>query len=121
MVTYYGPPLGSNRKAKTSQTPHLPFLNKTLLIYINRVHDQGEYICAISPACICITRPARGALFPHISPLRSKGIICNISPERSEGDILDTHKKRLMWLIWQLHDYYGHKDIHLKAKTSVPD
>eukprot|EP00116_Pleurobrachia_bachei_P014639 sb/3474901/ len=45
-------------------------------------------IYAITPVCICITRPARGVLFPHISPLRSKGLICNISSERSEGDIL---------------------------------
>eukprot|EP00116_Pleurobrachia_bachei_P017800 sb/3478062/ len=50
------------------------------------------HICAITPVYICITRPARGALFPHIGPLRSNGTICNISPERSEGDIFDTHK-----------------------------
>eukprot|EP00116_Pleurobrachia_bachei_P006468 sb/3466730/ len=51
-------------------------------------------ICAITPVCICITRPARGVLFPHISPLRSKGLICNISSRTNVLHTTYTHKRK---------------------------
>ena len=56
-----------------------------------------NFILTITPVCIGISPPAREAIFPHIARLRSKRAICNISPERSEGDIFDTHK--VLWFI----------------------
>ena len=45
-----------------------------------RKDSRTPCIYAITPVCICISRPARGEIFPHISRLRSKREICNISP-----------------------------------------
>eukprot|EP00116_Pleurobrachia_bachei_P010423 sb/3470685/ len=61
------------RKGETSSMHHASLsISISLTVFL-------ALICAITPVCICITRPARGVLFPHISPLRSKGLICNIS------------------------------------------
>eukprot|EP00116_Pleurobrachia_bachei_P001612 sb/3461874/ len=55
-----------------------------LTTVLTRNENRILLICAITPVCICITRPARGELFPHIGPLRSNGTICNISPRTQQ-------------------------------------